>query len=283
MCSLCIVFKIYLPFLLFLFLILSLFAVTQSKDSASLTLNFFELIYYQLPIQSIWLARTIIFLMGLACLASYLFYDYANFLGNNLLKFKIFFDSKGLKKSLEAFTAEELLALNVKCINYDREQSLYYNQLDEDLETIIPSNSPDFFRLTNEVISQGMMSLEVKKKFGFQSYHIVKVEGFLTHSFLGGASKQGKIIFRTHFEKVDSNNDYMKLSLTDIYWKHKKKLLIRFKQTLITPDFSKGARFNRTFYSLTKLDFFPFPCFSNTIHLFDHNGELVPVCYSVYE
>ena len=119
------------------------------------------------------------------------------------------------------------------------------------------------------------------KSDGLQKYFIRESSGELTHSL----EQPGKmnVTFKTIFDKVNSQNDYLNPSLHDIYVRQEIILKPIFKQIIAENVRSEGVIFHHTLYGLTKVTFFPFPEYGNTIYLFETDDKLlIPIGYAIY-
>lgn len=272
--------KLYGPLLLFLILMIIVFTVKKSDKMTYINLNLLGLAQYRISISNVILSRVMILLTALISLSAYLYCDYSKFFPNDKLKMEVFFEKKGIQESLKAFTKQELNELNIVSENYEKYQSVYYNDLDKELRKILHTQC--FFTLKDGIIySEGETSFVIEKIAGLQNYYIRESKGELNHVLERPNDKQ--ISFKSFFEKVNSSNDYLTPSLIDIYIKHAVILKPRFKQIIAEYYRSDGVIFHHTLYGITKIKLFPFPMYSNTIYLYENKTVgLIPIGYAVY-
>lgn len=228
------------------------------------------------------LVRTFLFLFGIVPLTAYLTYDYSSFFEDHL-EMDVYYDKGGLDKSLNVFTKKELQHLKILIHNYKRQQVEYYKELDKKLikENLL-NEGDSFFSVSNLVIhSVGCTSFIVEKtKNSFQDYTIKESKGFITHEL--EAALLTKCYFTSTFHKINSPDDHLRPTLFEIFFKHQIVIKPQFHQTISVKNILKGVEGHHTLHGLTKISFFPYPRYYNTIYLYEDNGKFIPIGYAVY-
>lgn len=204
--------------------------------------------------------------------------NYAKFFPEDL-QMEVFYDSAGIKKSLSEFTNDELLTFNYNKSN-DQYAEIYYKDLDKKLNDLLNYNG--FFSLSDGIVhSKGETKFMVSKETGFQNYYIEKAKGELNHILERPNYKS--IEFHSFFEKLPSQNDYIRPSISDILVKHEIILKPLFKQVVAEKYKSNGIIFDHTLMGVTKVKLLPFPKFYNTVYFFAYKKNVsVPIGYAVY-
>ena len=129
--------------------------------------------------------------------------------------------------------------------------------------------------------SSGRTTFVVEKTGGFQNYHIVESRGDLTHVM--EVPNLPRVEFFTLFEKLNSKDDYLRPSFSDVFINRTYVLRPLFKQMLAQDRTSQGVLFRFTVVGATKLYLIPWPKFSNTVYFADFGtAGLVPIAYTIY-
>ncbi len=272
--------KIYGPVIISAVLLLLLFSLRKEEDLGRIEINptflGISILKYGLPISNIWLARAILLCLSIAVLSLLIFMDYSDFFPDHL-KMEVFFDKKGIHDSLKVFSKEEFKQLGIPD-NYEEFQNRYYDDVKVEVRKIFQKDK-NFLIPTENIHSQGETTFYVEKLPGFQKYHIKESRGTLTHAI--EIPNTPMLQFISIFEKLNSRHDYFAPSLTEIF-KHRMILQLRFKQIFAENLKSEGKPFNHTLVCLAKVNFFPYPKFSNAIYLTELNEGVIPIGYAIY-
>ena len=271
--------KLYSPMIMSCAVIIFSFFIKYNSNSLTLfDINIGFITFQHISVTSnIFISKIIFVMLAILPLLSYLTYDFTTFF-EEYVEMDVYYDRLGLTKSLSAFSSTELKALNIVSENYEESKNKYYKELDDKLiKEGIMQKGDLFFSVKNGVVhSKGSTSFIVKKtKRAIQSYVIKESEGQIMHEL-------NKCHFNSIFGKINSSDDQITLSLSDIYLKHKAILKPHFRQTISVKNIFKGADGHRVLHGLTKINFFPYPKYSNTVYLYENDGLLIPIGYAVY-
>jgi hypothetical protein len=87
----------------------------------------------------------------------------------------------------------------------------------------------------------------------------------------------------TSFQKLDSSNDYVRPTFTELAINRSFVIRPRFKQYLAAQRAAASMSFKVAVVGITAVRVFPLPEFSNTVYLADvPDVGLVPIAYAVY-
>src|SRR5580700_11271342 len=239
---------------------------------------FGSFVEYKFEVSNIFLIRGSLVVALVGCFASYLLYDYESFFPQDY-KMEVFFDERGLSQSLSMFSANELKDLSIPA-ERSKYRELYVQQLDAEVQKAF--GDPAFFGgKAGYVYSTGHAQFAAEKTGGWQNYHVVASEGQLTHFY--DAPNQPHKEFYTKFEKLPSADDYLSVTMSDLYVRHSIVLRTQYKQFLVQNKMSEALLFKLTLVGITKVTIFPWPHVSDTVYLARfENVRLVPVAYAVY-
>lgn len=209
----------------------------------------------------------------------YCIYDYTKFFPKEL-KMTVFYDQRGIKKSLEQFTKQELKEMRVVLANHDSLQIEYYNLLNK--EILKRKITSDFFDGKNKnIYSKGKAKIIIEPAVGFQTYVILEVEGYLNNYYDQPMKKS--IGFKTRFVKQDSPNDKFSISFKEIF-ANKVVLKPKFKQFKNFTDGDIDILYHHNLYGYTPLKIFPKLTIENTVYFWEKEGVgLIPIGYAVYD
>ena len=270
--------KLYTPVLIAISLILSTFFVENNNVQKEITLHFLGTIEYSIFLKNYIVTKSLLFLAALISLGCYLFFDFSALFPDRL-KMKIFYDSFGIDNNLKNFSKKELDSIGI-AKDYANLQSVYYEDIDTEIKKIL--NTPAFFTvLDGHIHSKGETVFTVKREKRIQKYIITEAKGQLEHILERPNSSEYKFI--TFFEKIPSSNDYLRPNFKDIYIKQKFILKPLFKQILAENYNSNRVYFHHILCGVTKVKFFPYPSFSNTVYFFKVNESFVPIGYAIYD
>lgn len=268
--------QIYSPLLIAIALLIAAFKLKLKEMILfKLKLPFAEL---QVPISNILVGRALLVLFSLVSLGYYAIIDFSSFVPERL-KMEVFYDEAGLRESLSSFTDKELRELGYSDKNFGL-RHIYYEDLDKTLNKNL--SYKEFFPLKQGIThSEGETRFKVEKESGFHNYYFSECTGELTHVLERPNAKT--ISFKSFFEKLSSNHDYLKPNLSDIL-KGQFIFQPRFKQIIAEQYRSNGVLFDHTLVGATKFYLFPLPKVERTVYFFEHGpGILVPVAYAVYK
>lgn len=266
--------KVYIPILVSLFLMYIAIRYEFSTNHL-FTIGVFG---FEVDITNKRIGRIACSAFALSIVPYFCTLNYCQFFPKDL-QMEVFYDSVGLKKSLEQFTPEELLSFNYDKSN-DQYAAIYYKDLDTKLKDLLKYDG--FFSLSDGIVhSTGETKFEVSQESGFHNYHIEKAEGKLSH--LLERPQHKSVEFRSFFEKLSSINDYIRPSFSEIVFKQEVILKPLFKQVVAEKLKSDGIIFDHTLMGVTKVKLLPFPKYSNTVYFFEYQKKVsVPIGYAVY-
>jgi len=268
--------QIYSPLLIAIALLIAVFKLKLTETILfKLKLPFAEL---HIPISNILVARVLLVLFALASLGYYVIIDFSSFIPERL-KMEVFYDEAGLKESLSLFTDSELREFGYSDQKFGL-RHIYYEDLDKTLKKNLSYKG--FFSLKQGIThSEGETRFKVEKVSGFHNYYFSECTGELTHVLERPNAKT--ISFKSFFEKLSSNHDYLKPNLSNIL---KGQFIIqpRFKQIIAEQYRSSGVLFDHTLVGATKFYLYPLPKVERTVYFFEYGpGTLIPVAYAVYK
>lgn len=275
--------RIYGPIIISAVLLFLMFSIKETQDLGRISINptFFGVSIFEydgLPVSNIWVARAVLLFFAILVFSYLIFMDYSSFFLNNL-QMEVFFDQEGIRNSLKIFREQELKKLKIPD-KYEQFQKKY----DDDVNIVLKYLSPnyeDFVLRREDIHSQGHTSFATEKLRGIFKYHIKESEGSLTN-VIERANKP-TLQFKSFFEKLNSQYDYLSPTFKDIFIKRSVILQPRFKQIFAENLKSEGKSFHHTLVGLTRVSFLPFPKFSNTIYLTELKGTgLIPIAYAIY-
>jgi hypothetical protein len=271
--------ELYFPLVLSICCIAVLFrSVRDERHIVTKLKPFGPLIEYHVEISNALIVRISLFVGAFAFLSTYLFYDYSAFFPRNY-ELEIFFDERGISQSLSVFSSTELRNLSMPT-DLRRYREQYFQQIDSEIEQTFANR--EFFTLKDgHVHSIGRSQVLAEKISGWQNYHIKVAEGELTT--LSEVPNKPVRQFYTRFERLPSADDYIRLSLADLFVRHHIVVRTENKQVLVQNNMPDAFVFKVTLVGITKLTVFPWPHVSNTVYLANfENVGLVPVAYAIH-
>lgn len=193
---------------------------------------------------------------------------------------EVFYDEKGIQRSLSVFTSEELQSLGYQGFNKGDVEE-YYRALDKRLGLLLRYEG--FFSVRDGTVhSKGQTSFKVQQTDGIHNYYISDSKGELAHTL----ERAGKptVNFLSFFEKLPSPNDYVRPTLLELLLKQEVIIAPKFKQILAEKNRSDGVIFDHILVGATKICLVPYPRYSNTVYFIEtkHHG-VVPIGYAVYK
>jgi hypothetical protein len=272
-------FTLYGPAIITVLLLIGALKAHRTPGGSTVVLKpFGTFVDLRIPVTGAGVARVVFVCGALTAFCSYLFIDYTSLFPREL-QMEVFFDRPGIARSLEAFSVDELKAFHVPsdCESLREE---YFRQLDAEVQKVL--NTKVFFSVRQgNVHGSGQTSFIVEKTTGIQNYHIARSRGELTHFMEVARLPQRE--FMTIFEKMNSRDDYVTPTVKDLFVTRSVVLRPIFKQLLAQDRGSKTVVFRFSVVGATKIFFFPWPRYSNTIYLADFGDKgLVPIGYAIY-
>lgn len=269
--------KLYSP--LFLFLVFLIFALFfTKKDGEPIVFKMEKYGFnFTIPISRLYAKKLMFILFSIASVSLYTIYDFTIFFPKQL-EMKVFYDDEGIAKCVNSLSYLEKKDLKI-ISNDTEERNKYFCRIDSTLKTVIHQN---FFTLTTgQIHSEGKTTFITARTDGIQKYVINESDGEVTHVL--EVANQESLHFKSFFSKIESPNDLIDLSLKDIFLKGEILIKPQFKEILAENNRSTGYTFDHILYGVTKIYFYPYPKFSNTLYLLKVQDKgLVPIGYAVY-
>lgn len=237
------------------------------------------LVSFRIPVRRLFVIRLIIILIAFSLFAIPAFRDYSIYFPTYYFM-DVYFDDDGIIQALNDFNKKEIESMNISK-DWRNKKKQYYNKINKYLFKTI--NISNFFESTGRYIhSTGESTLISEKVKGWQQYHIVRSYGSLENC-VELPNESSKII-KSEFSLADTKDNYISLSLYDIYIKHTKIIKPQYKQMLSTIIGGQRQTYNNIVINMTKLTFFPIIKISKTIYFIrDNDGiHLVPIAYAIY-
>jgi hypothetical protein len=267
--------KLYVPLVITAGLLIALWRLNDFSSSTTVAFQPVAMLAISVPIRNALLLRLLLGAGSLACLSTYLFYDYARFFPT-FFKMEVFFDPAGLDASIVALHVLPGDAVTL-VDNFAAHRQRYFSVVDGVVASL--GRVPTFFAVNDGSIhSLGHTSFVVEKVAGWQRYHLAEARGELQHTLEHAGSPQSHLL--SFFEKIPSRDDYFSLS-----HRHPFRMILRsqFKQMLATDRDGPRSTFRFVVVGLTRVSIWPWPTFSNTVYCADFESVgLVPVAYAVY-
>lgn len=200
--------------------------------------------------------------------------DYSQFFPSKL-RMNVCFDQHGIERALAQFSNDEIAELRLSP-EWEIGRIKYYTELDAYLE----ANGFSRFRFDKGELltSTGWTTFVVEKEdFGLQRYTIVASEGELRHeAFTPGEDSS---VLTSKFKLLDSPDNVISIEILDVYRMSPQVLRPRFRQMFVTEN---GDLYNHSIVAVTKISFFPYPTFGNSVYLVETESGFVPVGYATY-
>lgn len=271
--------ELYLPLILAVTCIVGLLRTRKGEKHTLIKLKpFGDFVDYHVEISNAFVIRSFLVIGAFAFLSAYLLYDYSKFFPQHY-QMEVFYDERGIAQSLKEFTAAEIASLSIPR-NTAQYRERYFKQLDVEVRKVL--GTQEFYSVKQGYThSSGSTFIVVEKMGGWQNYHVVESQGELTHIL--EVPDHPPRQFYTRFEKLASEDDYISLTISDLFVRRRIMLRTRYKQILVENSLSAGFLFKLSLVGITKVTIFPWPHVSNTVYLarFENVG-LVPVAYAIY-
>lgn len=271
--------KLYLPMMLSSASLLLLLKLRKGEKRILVRLKpFADFIDFEVSISDLFVLRLLVITAVAAFFSSYTLYDYSALFPQHY-RMEVFYDESGLDSSLDTLSPNEVESLGIPK-NSAPYRDQYFKQLDSDIQRTL--GAPQFFSVREGYAhSAGEAYTTTEKLEGWQNYHINESRGELTHTL--EVPNLPPKEFYTRFEKLPSRDDYLELTLADLFIRHSVLVRTQYKQVLVESKLSNGSVFKLRLEGVTRVTIFPWPRVSNTVYLakFENVG-LVPVAYAVY-
>ncbi|MGB7290550.1 MAG: hypothetical protein WBD99_00050 [Thermodesulfobacteriota bacterium] len=269
--------ELTLPFIIGIFALILMFFFSKEGQS-NITFTFFNL-NYQLPVKSVFAIRFTLLIIAFVLFSVPAFQDYTTFFPSHY-EMEVFFDDDGIEKSLKEFSASEIESFNISK-NWKYEKMQYFRKLNEDVFKTLGINN--FFDLRGGYIySIGETKVFIEKTKGWQRYYIREASGFLTH-YLEKPNEQ-KRQFNSRFILLSTPDNFIDVTLSDIYFRHTKILRPQFKQMASLTPTGEKILYHHSLITITKVRFFPIIKINNTVYFIRGKDafHLIPIGYAVY-
>lgn len=269
--------KLYLPLLSFIILFSLSFCIDREQMTFNLPFNINSAVSFSFNIDNRILFIEVYYIICFSTLLPYLFFDYSKLFPQHV-NMEVFYDAPGIDEVLKNFNNRELENLKISSGNFDLVQKAYFSSIEKEVSTLLKLED---FKINEGILhSVGSTSFVVKKNHGFQQYFISESKGQMEHRL--ERPNQKELSFKSFFEKLASKNDYASLRLLDIF--RSRSVIIKpiYKQIIAEKVKSDGVEFSHTLLGITKIYFFPYPHFSETIYCVRHSDRLFPIGYSIY-
>lgn len=267
------------PFLLGLLVIIIIIFLKKGKnDLINIHFTVFGFATFERKLRKLSIIRLV-----LGAVALFFFFlptlrDYARFFPAHM-QMEIFFDDKGTDDALAQFKPDELEGLNISP-TWHEEKSEYIASLNKVLEDI---NHPFRFDAAKGAVrSKGENYLSSRKveAWGWQRYHIEAGRGSLEHTY--EIPGQGIQSISSTFELLETDDNYIDLTLSDIYFGWTKVIKPVYKQKFTLSP--KEVIYSHNLIALTKVRFFPYLDISKSVYLAKQKtgDKYIPVGYAIY-
>jgi hypothetical protein len=258
--------------------------IKQAEDISKVQFSIFGIVNFESSFRKLWLIRLFLIVLAIVFFLLPAFRDYADLFPRHM-QMEIFVDDEGIEDALEQFSAQEIKDANI-ADNWRDSKSEYIDSLNKFLIDVKHS-----FRFETErgaVRSKGDNSIEVRKVHGWswQRYRIEKGKGNVTHVYETPADDPAmqlpQQVLSSRFELLETDDNYIQLALSDIYFRWKKVIQPEYKQIFrLSPD---KELYSIHLSALTKVRFFPYVDIEKTLYLQRRksDGKYLPIGYAIY-
>ena len=209
---------------------------------------------FRKEISHVIIMRSLLIVGAIGMLSPYLIYDYSKFFPR-YYQMEVFFDESGLTQSLNEFSSTERRGLFIPA-DFKKYQEQYFKQIDSEIQRSLGAGG--FFNVAEGYVhSEGRAELVAEKTDGWQNYHVEQAEGELKHIL--EVPNKPPLEFYSRFERLPSEDDYVRPSPVDLFFRHSITLRTRYKQILMQSKVSEGLLFKVTLVGITKITIFPWP------------------------
>jgi hypothetical protein len=278
-----IIIQLYVPAILFLLLLVSIFRIKKIDDALKLKIPIFGPFgSLDIPIKNKITAKLILCLFIFLCIGWYIWLMDFSTLFPSQIKVKVSFDRNEVKALCEKLNLKEINGTVVD-LNDSILKRKYIHNRDSILakfNNIKPCFESAIYGDLSKLSISGGTSFIVKKKKGFHNYLIEESKGNLDFKVM--IPHKNEESFRVAFELIPSPNDKIEFSITEHLFKNKILLKPSFLETLVVKEETGlKLRNDHELYGVTELTFFPMPKLSNTLYLYKIENKLIPICYAV--
>lgn len=229
------------------------------------------------------LVRVIAFAVGLAFIAFGLLIDFSRYFPERL-KVDVYFDHKGIARTLRQFTSTDLKDLEPpedwqdQIQNYDEGVVLALNTLWTQRKT---SNTPPIENIGRDFLhAVGETQLVVCRTSPLR-YKIIQGGGQM--SLTVEARNRTTFKFQSAFYLRETRANYLRPLISELIRSPSIILRPEFKQVFQIEHGGADAPFDHVLVALTKISLVPAPSFSDTLYLWrNSNGKFIPVGYAIY-
>jgi hypothetical protein len=230
-----------------------------------------------------WLVQVAALFAAIGAVAYALAIDFSLYFPSRL-KMDVYFDKKGLSRSLRLFSPAELSEI-APDPNWERSIDTYDASVMEGLRALWTArgsdDAPPMVDIRRDSVhAQGEAKLCVSRA-GWLLYKISEGSGILHVGF--DIRNRNTFRFRSEFYLRESSDNYIRPRLLDLMRSPSVVLRPEFKQVFQIERGGPDAPFDHVVIGLTKLRLLPTPSFTDTIYLWrTANGDTVPVAYAIY-
>lgn len=234
-------------------------------------------------LESAWIVRLVAAAVGLICFAFALTVDFSKYFPRRLAM-DVYFDQKGIKRTLRMFSDRDLGELapaedwEGRIARYDSEVVTGLNTLWANRGTRDP---PSLENMGRDLLHAQGETTVVVQRMAWLLYRVVSGSGSLQ---LALETRDRPVFrFRSEFYLRDTGDNYIRPQLLELARSPTVMLRPEFKQVFQIEQGGADAPFDHRVAALTKIRLLPTPSFSDTLYLWrDHDGKTVPVAYAIY-
>lgn len=230
-----------------------------------------------------WMVQFIALSAALSSVLYSLAIDFSSYFPSRL-KMDVYFDKKGLARSLRLFSPAELSDI-APAPNWDKTIEAYDASVLEGLRALWltrgSDDAPPMLDIRRDSVhAQGEAKLCVSRA-GWLLYKITEGSGSLQVGF--DIRNRNTFRFRSEFYLRESSDNYIRPRPWDLLRSPSVVLRPEFKQVFQIERGGPDAPFDHVVIGLTKLRLLPTPSFTDTVYLWrTAEGDMVPVAYAIY-
>lgn len=273
-----IILRLYLPLLIFIISLVSIFAIKETENNG-IRISF-GFVSCPLPIKNKFVAKGILFILSfLVIFFYYLFFDFSKMFPEKFELIVHFNDKNGTEKMIEDFGITHIDGYEIE-IKADTTLAQYFDFGDEEIKKIFEYEnyySDILFNDKSPVETTGNATFIVEKIGGIHNYRVIESNGILNHQKLNEIENKTEF-WNSKFTKVSSANDIISIkNISDLFGKI--ILTPKFNQSIVTSG--KGeTKLEHTLYGVSYIRPLPYPRFSGTLYLFKKGNKLIPVGFA---
>lgn len=234
-------------------------------------------------LENIWLIRFIASLAAFSCFAYSLSIDFSRYFPRRFAM-DVYFDLKGIKRTLRLFSEHELGDLKPPD-NWEARISVYDSEVVDGLNGLWAKrgtqNAPLLESMGRDLLhAHGEGTLDVKR-LRWLVYKVTAGSGFL--QLVLENRNRPVFRFRSEYYLRDTGVNHVRPKLLELAPAPTVVLRPEFKQVFQIEQGGEDAPFDHVVVATTKVRLLPTPSFSDTIYLWrDPAGNTVPVAYAIY-